>query len=409
MINHLTASKPNRTFKGFILAAMAGMAGLKMVLKGALQALDGRLSDDVGDTLDKVPKSIRRQLMVILGARGLLHNNKLFTSRAKKLTDLTLSFLDKSDAEAKILPVPQILFDDIRWDTFYEQYLRDARPVVIKGFPFTAHEKWSLDWFIKHCGDSEVIFTDMDTGHNYVGSMSELKDTEKSLYVHNSEQLLLQNPQLLEDLNLASIESLFKWRFICAQVFLGSSTQTGTSFHCARVTNFFYMVKGRKRWTFVDPRNTLLLYPYLTPGNAYQDCLVSGVNDDEDFKHFPLYRRCPRFQVTLEPGDLLLNPSWWWHSIQNLTEETIGVSSRWSHISELNSLFSALMELTPGRHLDRRAVIEALLSKGWDTRGRIKSSKYNEGSFEPSMFESNSHSEEVAIAKKSGVARMSWF
>jgi hypothetical protein len=33
--------------------------------------------------------------------------------------------------------------------------------------------------------------------------------------------------------------------------------------------------------------------------------------------------------VTLEPGDVLFNPTWNWHNVENLSEESVAVSSRW--------------------------------------------------------------------------------
>lgn len=412
MSSTIVTSKPKRTLNGFTVMVIRDILGFKIILQAIAQVLDGRLSKDLGDTLNKVPKSIRRQLLLILASRGFLHNNQLFVKNAKKLTTLALSSLEITNNESKTLPVTEIFFDEINRDTFFDKYIREAQPFVIKNFPFTAHKKWSLDWLIEYCGDAKVILTDLDKDSdqiNYVGTLSELKNKERSIYVHNSENILLEHPELIKDLNFGVIESLTKWKFVCAQIFLGSKIKTGTHYHCARDTNFFYMIRGKKTWTFVDPRNTLLIYPYLTPSNGYQDCLVPGFNDDEDWENFPLYRYCPRLRVTLEPGDVLFNPSWWWHSVQNVTEETIGVSSRWSHTFKTNNLFSALMEATPQLRVHRRTFIEAILSKHWDTRGKLSSSKYYQDNFKPSIFESNSHSEEVAEAKKSGIAQRSWF
>ena len=42
-----------------------------------------------------------------------------------------------------------------------------------------------------------------------------------------------------------------------------------------------------------------------------------------------LYARLPRVCTTLEPGDALLSPSWWWHRVENLAPVNVGVSSRW--------------------------------------------------------------------------------
>ena len=51
--------------------------------------------------------------------------------------------------------------------------------------------------------------------------------------------------------------------------------------------------------------------------------------DDYDREFFPAFAHCPIFEVTLEPGDLLLNPPWWWHAVRNVSETTVGVASRW--------------------------------------------------------------------------------
>ena len=35
------------------------------------------------------------------------------------------------------------------------------------------------------------------------------------------------------------------------------------------------------------------------------------------------------FKTCLNPGDVLINPSWWWHAVKNVTDETIGCATRW--------------------------------------------------------------------------------
>ena len=42
-----------------------------------------------------------------------------------------------------------------------------------------------------------------------------------------------------------------------------------------------------------------------------------------------MFKYCPVYQATLEPGDVLFNPPWWWHSIKNVDATTVGVASRW--------------------------------------------------------------------------------
>jgi hypothetical protein len=44
---------------------------------------------------------------------------------------------------------------------------------------------------------------------------------------------------------------------------------------------------------------------------------------------FPLFKYCPVYTSVLEPGDVLFNPPWWWHSIKNITPKTVGIATRW--------------------------------------------------------------------------------
>lgn len=49
---------------------------------------------------------------------------------------------------------------------------------------------------------------------------------------------------------------------------------------------------------------------------------------DPNYDEAPLYRYVDRYETVLEPGDVLWNPPWVWHGVQNLTE-SIAVSMWW--------------------------------------------------------------------------------
>ncbi|RYH19390.1 hypothetical protein EON65_26145 [archaeon] len=42
------------------------------------------------------------------------------------------------------------------------------------------------------------------------------------------------------------------------------------------------------------------------------------------FQAFPLFQYCPVYGTVLDEGDVLFNPPYWWHSIRNVTETTVG-------------------------------------------------------------------------------------
>jgi hypothetical protein len=116
---------------------------------------------------------------------------------------------------------------------------------------------------------------------------------------------------------------------------------TSTSFHCAGISNLYVQVYGRKKWLLVSPRFTLFMYPALSKGLNWQSC-VDFRNPDYD--SCPLYRYVNRYETVLEPGDVLWNPPFVWHSVLNLTT-SIAVSLWWTNVTRAfanNAVLSAL-------------------------------------------------------------------
>ena len=101
------------------------------------------------------------------------------------------------------------------------------------------------------------------------------------------------------------------------------------------------MIEGSKKWTFVDPRWTVLTFPALNRGALYQSCAVTDPNTVLE-KYKPLWRVCPRYAAIVEPGDVLLNPPWWWHCIENLTKDSTAVATRWMDTKTLRPLTASV-------------------------------------------------------------------
>jgi hypothetical protein len=63
------------------------------------------------------------------------------------------------------------------------------------------------------------------------------------------------------------------------------------------------------------------------------------------------FSRATRYEVELEPGDVLFSPPWWWHDVRNTTEETIGLATRWIDLRPkkiLNPTFDTAMRTNWG-------------------------------------------------------------
>ena len=104
--------------------------------------------------------------------------------------------------------------------------------------------------------------------------------------------------------------------------------RTATSFHCAPIMNLYLQVYGRKRWVLAAPRFTPFMYPGLSKGMNWQSRVDFR---DPNYEQAPLYRYVDLYETVLEPGDVLWNPPWIWHGVENLTE-SIAVSMWWANV-----------------------------------------------------------------------------
>eukprot|EP01083_Nonionella_stella_P189144 698823_1 len=124
------------------------------------------------------------------------------------------------------------------------------------------------------------------------------------------------------------------------------STCSGSSMHFAWAKNVFIMLGGKKRWLMVHPNYSYVLGCKMGGGGLYGYCnghnaTKGDVNIDEQV--YPLlemynisneYNPDSYVDVTLEPGDVLLNCPVWPHTIENLTPETYAHSLRFGRGSK---------------------------------------------------------------------------
>ncbi|RYH15711.1 hypothetical protein EON65_31300 [archaeon] len=76
------------------------------------------------------------------------------------------------------------------------------------------------------------------------------------------------------------------------------------------------MVSGRKKWWFIPPSQT----PYLKPSiniNGFSAHTQTLIGKDGDAPS-PWLSKLVRYTFVLNPGDVLVNPPWFWHGILNL-------------------------------------------------------------------------------------------
>jgi hypothetical protein len=197
------------------------------------------------------------------------------------------------------------------------------------------------------CRD-EVLLTDVAKAAHREGRLGEIESPD--LYLANCEILFHRHPELGRDIDIAFLVGPSSpMRSTSMQLFLGRKG-TGTSFHCANIWNLFVMVSGSKRWTLIDPKYSYWMYPRISPNMTYVSSYHTSYQH-LDTEACPLMARCPRLEVLLEPGDVLINPPWWWHEIENVTPTTVAVATRWktSHLQVYNTnfMFDFLQMINP--------------------------------------------------------------
>ena len=229
-------------------------------------------------------------------------------------------------------------------DKFFRDFVKRPHPVVLKGFAkeTIAAKEWTLDNLIERFGEDEVKLKTKD-GDNRPGKIEDLNVFPN--YLHNCESIFVKHPELAKQLRVDRLEKLAGKRIandhptlgpLPLQLFAGRGG-TGTAFHCANAYNFFFQIEGLKKWTFVDPRWTMFMFPSINRNAIYQSCAIKDPNTVLE-RYKPLWRVVPRYSAILEKGDVLLNPPFWFHCIENLSESSVAVATRWADCKALNPI-----------------------------------------------------------------------
>ena len=224
-------------------------------------------------------------------------------------------------------------------------------PVLIKGFmkDTKAVSDWNLDYLKEIIGNFEVnVLQKQPKLEIKTMKFNEFANRVESehLYVNNNHTILSHFPALFNDLstkfkiflNLLSSANLRNIHI--ANFFIGCNSKdkiNGSNMHCGGSGNFFCMIKGKKRWTLINPKYSCLLKGRVSESGIHGQTLFDM--PDINLSQYPkMLTFLPRYDVTLEPGDILWNAPWWWHRIENSDDVNIGLAIRNNKVTKLNLL-----------------------------------------------------------------------
>lgn len=232
------------------------------------------------------------------------------------------------------------------WTNYYNQTKSNPYPVVIKGIDIG--QQLTSAEIMKHHKNLRVILSDTKSKKNMIRPLGDLRNLAPSggqFYAHNCSEIILTDPEpykkFADKARTLGLQTLDPNNEVDVpmQLFLAYAQSTGTGFHANSGDNIFFQCEGKKKWTFVHPRHTYHMYLTFVKGGQYYTSRVGVPSPDRDYAKIPLYEYCPRFEVNLEPGDVLYNPAHWWHAVSNTTYPNIGIASRWAPTKLTSRLF----------------------------------------------------------------------
>lgn len=288
------------------------------------------------------------------GARLLYHllwQARLVTRRQRTWSGLERRLerrlLSRPDERPGVRPVPRLRVTD---PEFRLDARRHRSPVVLEGLleRSSVVRDWSLDYLSEHHGSTRVKVVEPGAGGvrraRFVELSRYVRDVRAGAqqYVMGSASFFESNGELLEGFELPRLQRMIGRRIIRLETFIGTAG-SGSSFHCAGIGNLFCQVHGRKRWRLVPPSWSPWMYPEFGK-NPYAVHVTSPIRldrYDEQRETYPLFARVPLYEARLEPGDVLFNPAWWWHEVENL-DETIGVPMRVVTTPRTNPSFTVM-------------------------------------------------------------------
>lgn len=221
-------------------------------------------------------------------------------------------------------------------EVFHQDIIPRRQPVIITGALQGAKvlARWQADYFRSAIGATEVHVEISPTNYfppldgqtsapikrqtrqmafaDYADALFAENHTADKLYM--SEELLADKfPILAADVE--PLTCLDRGLQIINSFWLGSA-ETVTPLHYDLIYNLAVQVWGRKRFTLFAPDQLAYLYPFPTRSRFGH---FSRVNIEQpDVVRFPKFPQAQPIQCTLEPGEMLYIPPFWWHHVHSL-------------------------------------------------------------------------------------------
>lgn len=290
----------------------------------------------------RIPRSLRFADSALMALRARTRKPHLLAGRRARTIERRARALVREGDAGRILEVPRIDARDYPAGELLRVFKTETSPIVLAGFgeDCDAVRTWTPDFFAEQYGDFKMqIDLHKDDGMTVAEVVEGMRSGDPDKFVSNFSDILNAHEELREALPLEAIRAYTGQRsFHGVELFMGGQ---GAPFHCANMFNFYLMVHGSKQWTFVHPHHSVFMAPKFN-----RDIIFAGSELPPD-----AVPPVAMLRTTLLPGDVLVNPPWWWHTTINRTSEVIGVATRWYPIRQrfrsANTFFSWMQWAAP--------------------------------------------------------------
>ncbi|PQV53178.1 Cupin-like domain-containing protein [Paraburkholderia sp. BL21I4N1] len=186
-------------------------------------------------------------------------------------------------------------------------------PLAVRGVIDWPEVSWTLDDWLRHEG-STVLREDPSSGGaqtvaGFIDAIAAHGVAEPGAATYTEGCLL---PPTWEA--RFALPGLPVRRFGAGQLWFGraSGASLVTRLHCDPANSFLAQIHGRKRVRLYAPAQEDALYAF-DSFNTYRPCRVDVASPD--LTRFPRFAQARGVDVVLEPGDLLVIPTGWYHCV----------------------------------------------------------------------------------------------
>ena len=209
-------------------------------------------------------------------------------------------------------------------------FIENKYPFVIRGGNWKTNKKnTNIEQIIETYGETLVYFD--KNNETFKDKLSSIKNHKG--YLSNSTSIMKKHPEIMNIEDINTLTQMSGLTPTISQLFIGLIKNNGTPMHSAFSHNFFFMIEGRKKWSFWHPDYLCFVYPFFPENGIYFGSYtgIRDITDENIIKKYKLLQYAPSYEIELEEGDILFNPGPWWHAIRNITDKTLAIATRWTY------------------------------------------------------------------------------